>query len=173
MDIDLRYTPLVSKIHDSIDLVLRIKNIFKLEGVINSQDCCCNFLSRSLPIFPRDHIVLKPREQKLIKVEGPFIDELSRLAIVKILDKATHNMMMLKLKLMWNLATPDVTNNGLDTIIFDPKEVLGIIDLRSLGYYIIKQGTLQQNLSKYYRFKKADALCEQFNKFINTLKKER
>ena len=60
-----------------------------------------------------------------------------------------------------------------DTIIFKPEEMLGIIDLRSLGYYKIKQGTLQQNLSKYYRFERADTLCEHFSKFINTLKKER
>ena len=51
--------------------------------------------------------------------------------------------------------------------------MLGILDLRSLGYYKIKQGILQQNLSKYYRFKNTDTLCEQFNKFINTLRKER
>ena len=51
--------------------------------------------------------------------------------------------------------------------------MLGIVDWRSVGYYKIKQGTLQQNLSKYYRFKRADTLCEHFNKFINTLKKER
>ena len=43
-------------------------------------------------------------------------------------------MMMLKLKLAQNLATLDITNNGLDTIIIDPKEVLGVVDLRSLGY---------------------------------------
>ena len=42
-----------------------------------------------------------------------------------------------------------------------------------LGYYKIKQGILQQNLSKYYRFKRADTLWQYFNKFINTLKKER
>ena len=51
--------------------------------------------------------------------------------------------------------------------------MLGIIDLRSLGYCKIKQGTLQPNLSKYYRFKKADTLCKQFNKFMYMLKKER
>ena len=51
--------------------------------------------------------------------------------------------------------------------------MLGILDLRSLGYYKIKHGILQQNLSKYYRFKKADVLCEKFNIFINTLKEER
>ena len=50
---------------------------------------------------------------------------------------------------------------------------MGIIDLRSLGYYKIKQGILQQNLSRYYRFEKAAKLCEYFNKFVNTLKKER
>ena len=51
--------------------------------------------------------------------------------------------------------------------------MLGILDSRSLGYYKIKQGILQQNLSKYYRFEKVDTLCKQFNKCINTLKKER
>ena len=45
--------------------------------------------------------------------------------------------------------------------------------MRSLGYYKIKQGILQQNLSKYYRSEKANTLCEQFHKFINTLKKEK
>ena len=34
-----------------------------------------------------------------------------------------------------------------------------------IGYYKIKQGILQQNLSKYYRFESADTSCEQFNKF--------
>ena len=72
-----------------------------------------------------------------------------------------------------DLATLDVTNSPLETVIFDPKEILGILDLRSIGYYEIKQGILQQNLSKYYRFKSADILCEQFKTFINTLKKEK
>ena len=42
-----------------------------------------------------------------------------------------------------------------------------------LGYYKIKQGILQQNLSKYYKFERAETLCEYFNKFVNTLKQER
>ena len=89
------------------------------------------------------------------------------------LDKTTQSTMMLKLKFMYNSAALDITNNGLDPIIFGPEEVLGIIDLRSLGYHKITQGILQQDLSKYYRFEKTDTLCEQFHKFINTLKKER
>ena len=164
---------LVSDIHENIDLVLGIKNIFELEGVINSGDCCFNFLNRSLPYFPKECIVLKPKEQRFIKVEAPFINEISGLAIIKVLDKTTQCTMMLKLKFIWNSAMLDITNNGLDTITCGPEEVLGILDLRSLGYYKTKQRILQQNFSKYYWFEKADILCKQFKKFINTLKKER
>ena len=42
----------------------------------------------------------------------------------------------------------DVTNSSLETVIFDPKEMIGILDLRSVGCYKIKQGMLQENLSK-------------------------
>ena len=51
--------------------------------------------------------------------------------------------------------------------------MLGILDLRLVAYYKIKQGILQQNLSQYYRCESAGSLCEQFNKFINTLKSEK
>ena len=51
--------------------------------------------------------------------------------------------------------------------------MIGIVDLRLLGYYKVKQGILQQILSKCYRFERAETLCKYFNKFINTLKKER
>ena len=164
---------LLSEIQKNIDLVLGIKNVFELEGVKNSLDCCFNFLNRSLPIFPKEHIALKPKEQKLIKVKAPFIDEITGLAIIKILDWSTYSTMLLKLKFMHNTAMLDIVNNGPDTIIFKLEEMSGIVDLRSLGYYKIKQGILQQNLSREYRFERADTLCEHFNKFINTLKKER
>ena len=62
---------------------------------------------------------------------------------------------------MCNAATLNIPNNDPDTMIFKPKEMLGILDLRSLGYYKIKQGILQQHLSKIYKFKEADTLCEQ------------
>ena len=51
--------------------------------------------------------------------------------------------------------------------------MIGIVDIRSLGYYKIKQGILQQNLSRYYRFEEASKLCEYFNRFVDTLKKDR
>ena len=81
--------------------------------------------------------------------------------------------MLIKLKFTHNAVILDIVNNGTETIIFKLEEMIGIVDLRFLGYYKIKQGILQQNCSKYYRFERAETLCEYFNKFINTLKKER
>ena len=159
---------LVSEIHENIDLVLGIKNVLELEGEINSRDCCFKFLNRSIPIFPEHHMILKPNEQRLIKVKAPFIDEISGLAIIKMLDDSTHSNLQLKLKFMQNKAILDITNKGTDTMIFKPEEMVGIINLRSLGYYKIKQGILQENLNRYYKFEKAEKLCESFNKFMNT-----
>ena len=89
---------LVSEIHENVNIVLGIKNVFKLEGVINSRDCCFKFLNRSVPIFPENCTILKPNEQKLIKVKAPFIDEISGLAKVKMLDGGYHSTLLLKLK---------------------------------------------------------------------------
>ena len=66
----------------------------------------------------------------------------------------------------------DITNSNSETLILNPEEAIGILDLWSLGYYKIKQGVLQQNLSRYYKFESAEEVCNQFNNLINTLKKE-
>ena len=41
-----------------------------------------------------------------------------------------------------------------------------------MGYYKIKQGVLQQNLSCMYHFESVNTVCDQFNRLINTLRKE-
>ena len=147
--------------------------MFELEGVINSRDCRFEFLNRSVPIYPEKELILKPDEQKLVKVRAPFVDDISGLAIIKIIDEKANSTLLIKLKFMHNKAVLDIKNAGKDTMILNPKEMIGIVDIRSLGYYKIKQGILQQNLSKYYRFEEAGKLCEYFNKFVDTLKKDR
>ena len=65
-----------------------------------------------------------------------------------------------------------LNNSSSETLILNPREALRVLDLRSLGYYKIKQGVIQQKLSKYYEFESADKVCTQFNNLINTLRKE-
>ena len=67
---------LVSEIHENVDLVLRIKNIFEIEGVTDSSESCFSFLNRSIPFFPKEKTEINPKEQKLVIVEVPFVEEI-------------------------------------------------------------------------------------------------
>ena len=67
---------LVLEIHDSVDLVLGMKNVFELEGVIDTCNPSFKFLNRSLPFFSKDQVVVKPRERKFMKTEAPFVGPL-------------------------------------------------------------------------------------------------
>ena len=102
---------LVSEIFDNVDMVLGIKNLFELEGVIDSHESCFRSLSRSIPIFPREQVVIKPGEKKLVPIESPFVEEISGMAIVKIIDQGQKTPMILRLKFIWNKATLDIINN--------------------------------------------------------------
>ena len=111
-------------------------------------------MNRSVPIYPEKEIISKPVEQKLVKVRVPLIDEIMGLAIIKIIDGSTNSILLIKLKFTCNKAVLYIKNAGKDTMILKPKEMIGIVDIRSLGYYKIKQGILRQNLSRYYWFEK-------------------
>ena len=161
---------LVSEIHENVDLVIVIKNLF---GVRDSWYCCVSFLNRSIPFLPREKVSVRPKEQKLIVLEAPFVEEISGMAITKLLDVKEQKTLTMELKFIRYRATFKVTNSTQDTMTFDPKEMLGVVDLRSLVYYKIKQGVLQENLSYMYHFESANTVCDQSNRLINTLRKEK
>ena len=100
------------------------------------------------------------------------MEEISGIAVTKMLDAKEQKTLTMKLKFIRNRAMLKVTNSTHETVTFDPKEMFGVVDLRLLGYYKIKQGILQQNLSCMYHFESANKVCDQFNRLINTLRKE-
>ena len=99
--------------------------------MIDSRESSFTFLSRLIPIYPREQVVLKLGEKKLIPIEAPFVEEISGMAIVKIIDQGQKTPMMLKLKFVRNKAMLDITNNTRETVIFDKRTTIGILDLRS------------------------------------------
>ena len=115
---------LVSKIHDNVDLVMGMKNIFELEGVIDSRDSCFSFLSRSIPFFPVKTVEIVPKLQKMVVVGDPFIDELSGMAMVKIIDMKEQTPNMIKLKFIRNKAVMKITNKTHETVTFDRTEMM-------------------------------------------------
>ena len=163
---------LVSEIHDNVDLVMGMKNIFELEGVIDLRDSCFSFPSRSIPFFPVTTVEIEPKTQEVVIVEAPFIEELSGMAIVKILDIKEQTRNMIKLKFIRNKAVLNITNKTDKTVTFGRTEIIGIVDLRSLGFYKIKQEVLQEHLGRHYHFELADDVCNQYNRFVNVRRKE-
>ena len=120
---------LASEIHENVGLVLGNKNIFELEGVIDSHDSCFSFLNRSIPFFPREKTEINPKEQKLVVAEAPFVEEISGMAIVTVLDMQDQIRNMIKLKFIRNRMTLKVTNNTHETMTFVLTEMIGILNL--------------------------------------------
>ena len=141
-------------------------------SVIDSWISCLSFLNKSIPFFAKEKVEVKPKEQKLIIVEAPFVEEITGMAITKLLDIKSQIALTLKLKFIRKRAMLKMTNIMHEKVTFNPEDVVGIVDLRSLGYYKIKHGVLQQNLSQYYHIESAETVCDQYKKLINTLRKE-
>ena len=56
---------LVSEIHENVDLVIGIRNLFELGGVIDSWDSCVSFLNRSIPFFVKGKGFSKTKRRKI------------------------------------------------------------------------------------------------------------
>ena len=105
-------------------------------------------------------------------VEPPFIEELSGMAIVKDLDMKEQATNMIKLKLIRNKGVLKITNKTHETVTFGWTEMIGVVDLRLLGFCKIKQEVLQEHLGRHYHFELADDMCNQYNRFVNLMRKE-
>ena len=132
----------------------------------------CKLSKQVNTLLSKRESLCKPKEHRIMILEAPFMEEISGMAITKMLDAREQKTLTMKLKFIRNRAMFKVTNSTHETVTFGPKEMLGVVDLRLLGYYKIKQGVLQQNLSCMYHFESANKVSDQLNRLINTLKKE-
>ena len=58
---------LVSEIYYNVDLVLGMKNVFELEGVIDTQNSSFKFLNRSTPICLKETVNIKTERKEIHK----------------------------------------------------------------------------------------------------------
>ena len=128
-----------------MDIILGVKNMFEIEGEIS---CCTSqfrFLNRSLPIFTLSSHRIKVGAKAYVKAKVPFIEKLSGHAIAKLLYKGSLGTM--KIRLVDNLTVIQIIDNTPSTMYLFPEESIGIVDLRSLGYYNIKPQVMHFNLT--------------------------
>ena len=91
----------------------------------------CQFSQQINPIFPVMTVEIAPKMQKMVIVEAPFIEELSGMAIVKILDMKEQTTNMIKLKFIRNKEVLKITNKTDETVTFGRTEMIGIGDIFS------------------------------------------
>ena len=80
-----------------------------------------------------------------MKAKVPFIERLSEIAMAKLLYKGSLGTM--KIKLVDNITVLQIINNTPSTMYLTPEESIGIVDIRSLGYYNIKPQVMHFNLT--------------------------
>ena len=64
------------------------------------------------------------------------------LAIIKLLDKLTQSVIMLEVKFMQNTDMLDMMNSSSETLILNPKDVLGILNLKIVRLLQNKAGSV-------------------------------
>ena len=135
-----------SEIHENLDLVLGIKDICELAGVTNSRESCFSLWNRAVPFFPNKKVILKPKEQRFIKIEAPFRDEITGLYIVSMLDINPQSTRISKIKFIRNLPILMIQYISLEAMTLSPQDILWILDLSLIDYNEIKHGVYNQTL---------------------------
>ena len=136
---------LVSEIQQSMDLIIGVKNMFEIEGEVSCRTPQFKFLNRSLPLFPLSTHRIKVGAKAYVKAKIPFIEKLSGHAIAKLLYKGSLGTM--KIRIVDNITVLEIINNTPFTMYLCPDKSMGIVDIRSLGYYNIKPQVMHFNLA--------------------------
>ena len=139
---------LVSEIQQNMDLILGVKNMFELEGEVSCRTSQFKFLNRSLPLFPLSTHRIKVGAKAYVKAKVPFIEKLSRHAVVKLLYKGSLGTM--KVRLVDDITVMQIINNTPSTMYLSREQSIGIVDIRSLGYYNIKPEVMHFNLTGFH-----------------------
>ena len=72
-----------------------------------------------------------------VKVRIPFVEKLSGIAIVKLLYN--YHIGTMRVRIDHNQSIIKIINNTNETIYYSPQLSMGIVDIRSLGYYNVSK----------------------------------
>ena len=139
---------LVADIKGTTDIVFGVKNMFEVEGELSCRNSEFRFMNRAVPLFCLENFTIKPKQKRFVKLMAPYVNHLNGSAIGKI--NHGNSMITLKLKLQNNMAVIDIINMSNKPMHFSKDKAIGMVDIRSLGYYTIQQGVLEYNLSQDY-----------------------
>ena len=124
---------IVADIDDDMDLVFGFKNMTETEGMLNTRTGEYDFIGRSIPIFPQNYLDVPAEEKAYIKVKVPFCDKLSGMICTKVFGR--DMVYTLRVKFLDNQGVVQFRNGSNETAQLRKNKAVGILDLRSIGYF--------------------------------------
>ena len=102
-------------------------------GMLNTRTGECDFIGKSIPIFPQKDLDVPAGEKAYIKVRAPFCDKLSGMICTKFFGR--DMVFTLRVKLQDNQGVVQFRNGSNETAQLRKNKAVGILDLRSIGYF--------------------------------------
>ena len=124
---------IVAEIDDGMDLVFGFKNMAETEGRLNTRTGEYDFIGRSIPVYPQNDLDVPAKNQVLIKIKAPFGEKLSESVIAKLFG--SEKVFTMKVRIVNNQGCVQFINKGKDTIKLRENKAIGVLDLRSVGYF--------------------------------------
>ena len=103
------------------------------EGMLNTRTGEYDFIGRSIPIFPQNGLDIPAGEKAYIKVKAPFCDKLSGMICTKFFGR--DMVYTLRVKFQDNQGVVQFSNGSNETAQLRKNKAVGILDLRSIGYF--------------------------------------
>ena len=86
-----------------------------------------------MPIFPQKDLDVKPGEKAYVKIKAPFCDKLSGMTCAKFFSRNVVNT--LRIKIQDNQGIVQYINHQDEMVHLRKEKAVGILDLRSVGYF--------------------------------------
>ena len=103
------------------------------EGLLNTRTGEFDFIGRSIPIFPQDDLDVRPGGKAYVKIKAPFCDKLSGMICAKFFSRNVVNT--LRIKIQDNQGIVQFVNHQDEIVHLRKEKAVGILDLRSVGYF--------------------------------------
>ena len=103
------------------------------EGLLNTRTGEFDFIGRSILIFPQNDLDVKPGQKAYVKIKAPFCDKLSGMICAKFFSRNVVNT--LRIKIQDNQGIVQYINHQDEMVHLRKEKAVGILDLRSVGYF--------------------------------------
>ena len=87
--------------------------------------------------------------------------------MIKLLLAPCQLLQTIKAPIIRNTVCLQISNHSKALIHHDANSVVGVVDIRSLGYFHVGMDQLRRNILKHYQFKSLQNLNYQFNRMID------